>query len=80
MPMSRSDTMARVCSRISRSTKITANAKNPGISRILCRMPISLPLNPAISTLRLLIIADQVAKDRGTAEAISISSISGERR
>jgi hypothetical protein len=79
-PINNSDTIARVCSRIKTKTKTTANARKPGISRMLCRIPNSLPLNPATSMVKLLIIADQVANESGTADAISISNISGERK
>ena len=58
----------------------TRNARNPGTSRRLCRIPISAPLKAARSIAKLLSSACHVAKLRGTAAAIIKRRYSGRSR
>ena len=51
----------------------------PGISRRLCRIPISRPVNAARSMAKLSSRVIQTEKLNGTAAAMSISRISGRR-
>jgi hypothetical protein len=59
-----------ISERIRSSRKTTAKARNPGISRRDCRMPISAPVKAACSIAKLLSNACQVAKLKGTAPAM----------
>ena len=70
---------AKGCSAISNNIKITANDKNPGISRSDWRMPISAPVKAARSMEKLLINAIQVFRLSGMAIAINSNSSSGRR-
>ena len=72
-PSTASETIAKVCSRSTNSTKTAVNARNPGTSRRLCRMPISRPVNAARSITKLLSSADQVAQAMGMAILMSMS-------
>ena len=53
--------------------KIIVNAKNPGISLTLCKIPISTPVKFALSTTKLLIKALQLLKAIGVAIDININ-------
>ena len=66
------------CSLIISKTKTIVNAKKPGISLILCSMPISTPVNFARSTTKLFNKADQPLKATGVATDIKISINIGE--
>jgi hypothetical protein len=79
-PRINSDHKASDCSRMNSKTSTTAKDRNPGTSRRLCNMPISAPVNAARSMAKLLIRLDQVAKLKGTAEAINSRRISGRRQ
>ena len=68
-----------LCSRMTSNRNTTAKARNPGTSRRLCSMPISAPVNAARWMAKLSIRVCQVAKLRGTAQAIMSSSTSGRR-
>ena len=54
-------------------TKIIVNAKKPGISLILCSIPISTPVKLARSTTKLFNSADQPLKAIGVATDIKMS-------
>ena len=58
--------------------KIIVNAKNPGISLMLCKIPISTPVKLALSTTKLFIKADQPLNAIGVAIDININIIIGE--
>ncbi len=75
-----SDNTAKVCSRTMSSTKMVVNARKPGTSRRLCRMPISTPVKAARSTTKLLSSADQALKATGMATDMRMSSMSGLRQ
>ena len=66
-------TTAKVCSLIISNTNTVVKERNPGISLILCRMPISIPVKAALSTAKLLSSACQVLNAIGMAIDISIS-------
>lgn len=66
------------CSLIINKTKTIVNARNPGISLILCKIPISTPVKLARSTTKLLSKADHPLKAIGVAIDISINMRIGE--
>jgi hypothetical protein len=60
------------------NTKTIVKAKKPGISLILCNIPISTPVKFALSTTKLFKRADQPLKAIGVAIDIRISIKIGE--
>ena len=78
-PKTTSEAKARTCSRMKNSRNIAAKAKKPGISRILCWIPISLPVKDKISTAKLLVRIVHEANDICKVAAIAISNITGLR-
>ena len=54
--------MAKVCCLIKIITSIAVKARKPGISRRLCKIPISSPVKAALSTTKLLSNTCQVVK------------------
>ena len=80
IPITASERIAKVCWRHTSSMKTTVNARNPGTSRRPWSIPISLPVNPAFSTTKLLISTDQVSNAMGMEAANSSSSICGLRQ
>ena len=66
------------CSLIINRTNIIVKAKKPGISLILCKIPISTPVKLALSTTKLFNKADQPLKAIGVATDIRISIKIGE--
>ena len=66
------------CALIINKTKTIVKARNPGISLILCKIPISTPVKLALSTTKLLSNADHPLKAIGVATDIRISINIGE--
>lgn len=78
-PNTISETKASTCSRMKNNRNIAANAKKPGISRMLCWMPISLPVKDKTSTAKLLVSMVHEAKDTCKVAVIAISNMTGLR-
>ncbi len=66
------------CSLIINNTKIIVKARKPGISLMLCKIPISTPVKFALSTTKLFNKADHPLKAIGVAIDININIKIGE--
>ena len=64
----------------SNSKNTTANDKNPGISRMLCKKPISTPVKPRLSTAKLFRRTCQVLVDIAVAMPTRTNNTSGRRQ
>ena len=76
-PSSATDSRAKVCSFSTNRTNTAVNARKPGNSRKLCRMPISRPVKAACSMAKLFSKACHTEKASDAATPIRISKYSG---